>query len=325
MLPSFPQRGQTTPPRLLDVPDDAPQWVKKWLTTVKLSAEFVRWFGLLKPEIDSVREEINQGMVQLLGQADQLDVESLIARVTQFTATPENAQRQLVLVAPGSDPEKLTRQAWSTFIPIYDTRANRANYPAAQFDGSLYLESDTGSTLVYKSVAGIWFYADGVFKSTLAGILTGLGTADAGLKTFITDYSHQLEWGGAVWGPKWGPENPMTSGMYCMFESAPAGDGTNAWQVCDGTTVARLNPDGTTTNVATPNLATPGYLKGGTAAAAVAAASGTTAGTSLNPTTDNFTQVTPTVAAVTGFDDPHSHGPGSIELRNKQVALYYRR
>ncbi len=247
---------------------------------------------------------------------------------------------------------------------LIDTWANLPPAPSRPI-GDLFWASDRTVLYMVQAVSGAntWVYTTGTARTTLAGIITGLGTNDAGFLNFITDYSHTLRWSGSAW--TWAPADDG-SDYYRMYENAPSGFGASAWQVCDGSIVARLNPDGTTTNVTVPNLTTAAYLKGGTAAAAVAAASGRTtsdsagtpAGTNsapaftgtpgttgndgdvgvniasagatlvaLNPHTHTFTPAG-TVAAPAFAGNAlagHDHGPNTLELRNKQAALYYRR
>ncbi len=318
MIPSFPQRGQPKFP-LLEVPDDAPDYLKKWLSQVRLGVGYVRWFGLLKPEIEALWNAIGSGREQLLGQSEDLVnavTQNFIARVVAMELS--DADRSYVLnMIENDDPERKLAQAWD-FTVIQDTRANRANYPAAQFDGRVYAETDSGSTLVYRSTGGAWKYAWGRTRTTLANILTGLGANDTGLINVVTDYSHGLLWSGSAWG--WDDED-SGSGFYAMFEAAPSGYGTNAWALCDGSTVARLNPDGTTTNVALDNLTTAAYLKGATASAAVAAAGGATGAPSATTVVDNDLAVS-TVAVASAA---HTHAAGTFELRNLTKRLYYRR
>ena len=242
------------------------------------------------------------------------------------------------------------------------------NYPPAeQAVGTLFYEIDrTVWYLVALNSTGsvnTWIYAGGTCRTTLANIITSLGTNDTGFLNFITDYSHLLYWTGSAW--TWAPADDG-SGYYRLCETAPAGFGASAWQICDGTgPIPRLNADGTTTNVTVPNLATAAYLKGGTSAAAVAAAGGLTtsvsggtpAGTVSAPTftgtpgttgTNSTNQEVQVGLGVTVAADGHTHsitpagtnsaptftgsalaghdhGPNTLELRNKQGILYYRR
>jgi hypothetical protein len=74
----------------------------------------------------------------------------------------------------------------------------------------------------------------------------------------VSDYAHILKWTGTGW--TWGPGDPG-SGYIAPFLSAPTQAG---WHLCDGSTVQRLNADGTLTSVVLPNYTTAAYLKLGT-------------------------------------------------------------
>lgn len=199
-----------------------------------------------------------------------------------------------------------------------------------------------GKTITLHS--GQWLYETGIYINTLANIPT-LASNDANFLLWISDYSHLMRWDGAAWN--WGPAD-QGSGYYQLYESAPSGFGANAWQLCNGSTVARLNSDATTTNVTLDDLTTAAYLKGATTSAAVAAASGTTDDESSHTHPVNITSGvdsapvtfgtgnlgTATAAAEghthqvtgnTGAGTAHHHGPGTLDLRNKQARLYYRR
>lgn len=344
-LPSFPQRGQNTV-QVLAIPDDAPKVLKDWITKIQFTGGMVRWFGLIKPYIDEVRDEMHLGLLQLLGQSQQdssaaATMRQLLGQYAQDAHTGDAFIRGGTQALIEDPIRAFIRTPPAVPAVIQDTRAHRASYPASQFDNALYVETDT--TLVYRSYAGAWAYAWGEYQSTLAGILTGLDATDTGLRQFVSDYTHQLVWGGAAWGPKWGPDNPMTSGLYMLFEVAPNGDGANAWQVCDGSTVARLNPDGTTSNITLDDVTTSAYMKGGITNQPVAAASGTTTshthavtsptGTPSATTTVDNNGVGSTVAVgsaththtITNPTGGNTAGPGTLELRNLQKILYYRR
>lgn len=238
-------------------------------------------------------------------------------------------------IRPGSDLQ--------SFV---GTHAARAGFPAAAYpDGSRYYETDR--KVSYVVVSAVWTYASGVMRNTLANMPTDLGTGDVGFLFDVSDYSHVLQWTGAAW--TWGPGD-TGSGYYQLFEAAPSGYGANAWQISDGSTVARLNSDGTTTNVALFDLTTPAYLKGGLGSSAPAAASGLTtsvsagtpAGTNAEiaatltgavqrrndaPTSDTTEQShTHPAPTFTGNQlAGHDHGPNTLELRSFSKLLYYRR
>lgn len=242
---------------------------------------------------------------------------------------------------------------------IQDTYANKGNYSAGNYAaGSFFLPTDQQG-LAFVSRAGTWKYDGGTFRETLANKPT-LGTNETGLLYVVTDYNHVLRWSGSAW--TWGPGDDG-SGYYRYSENAPT---PNGWQVCDGSTVAVLNADATTSNVTTPNLATPGYIKGATIAAGVAAAGGTVAATTAtnqnesahthsvdplstasggNNTTVDVQSGSGTTVAANGHahttdiapftsgagsahthtQNAHDHGPGTLELRNKQARCDLRR
>ena len=206
-----------------------------------------------------------------------------------------------------------------TAAVIVDVWANLPT-PGGQRIGDLFWATDRTVLYLVESVSGAnaWVYVLGTARTTFAAITTGLGTNDAGFLNFITDYSHTLRWDGSAW--TWAPGDDG-SGYYRLCESAPAGFGASAWQTCDGSTVARLNADGTTTNVTVPDVTTAAYLKGGLAAAAIAAASGASGAPSATTTVDNNLDI----STVNVGSDTHTHGAGTLELRNKQVGLYFRR
>jgi len=224
------------------------------------------------------------------------------------------------------------------FQIIQDIFANRVNYPAAAYlEGSLFRMTNFGGKVVWQAIqvsgATQWVYVSGFWSDTLANMPTAnLGVNDSGL-----------------------PGNPMPSGGYHLYDTAgPIGDGVNAWQVCDGSTVARLNYDGTTTNVPLVDLTTPPYLKVGITSAATALAAGNTpTGTVSQPTfTGNNTSTGNDTASVTMdadvsgathavADHPHQHTYtpsgtvsqptftgstlSSLELLRVQKALFFRR
>lgn len=216
---------------------------------------------------------------------------------------------------------------------ITTTWANRANYTATGFPrGSLLVITD--HPLVFMQIGGAWTYkGGGHFRGNLSAIPT-LGTADAGLLFEVLDYDHILRWSGSAWG--WGTGNPMPSGMYGLFDTAPT---TAGWQICDGSTVARLNADGTTTDVTVKNVTTPRYLKGGLSAAAVAGYSGNTPTGSVSSSFSGSPAGSVDVESGSGesvVDAPYTpagsvsssfsgNAMSSLELPNLQGILYYRR
>jgi hypothetical protein len=242
------------------------------------------------------------------GLQKEIESPALVAMFASFFRRPKKDDENAVLLGLTSQvfrrrPPRVIQTAW----------ADRAKYAAGTYrEGSLLAITD--HPLLFVSKAQAWAYKAGHFRDTLANIPTAaLGTADAGLLYDVTDYDHILRWSGSAWG--WGTGNPSPSGIYGLFESAPT---TNGWQLCNGSTVARLNADGTTTNVSVPDVTTPRYLIGALSASAVAAASGSTGAPS--GTTEVQSGSGATVAS-----SGHTHGPGTIALDRKEGILYYRR
>ena len=362
-LPSFPQRGQLRPPQILELPAGAPPQLAQWLARAKFTQQMVEWFSLIKPEFSAIYGEMNIGMGQLIGHA-RMEAEGVLREGMKQLVGHHDvdkmimARMTMMFAAGGDRPTPMGARPWSEFQVIQGLRASRT--AAAQFHPAFFIETDSGSSLVYyTSAAGAWTYLTGEYRSTLANILTGLGTADAGLKQVVTDYSHTLRWTGSAW--EWN-DGDDGSDFYRLYESAPAGYGANAWALCDGSTVARLNSDGTTGNITLDDVTTARYLKGGLTSAAVAAASGLTtsvsggtpAGTVAAPiftgdpvaaaSTDatpdlvapdvTATGVSPVTTATGTNSAPtftgsalagHDHGPDTLELANLRKRLYYRR
>ena len=372
----------TTDPCEIDWKEKRVKWTKPWWN----------YFDALQRtvDIDATDEDVIDAFTRINGSAVQ-DNPALtqFLQSSRLLDSPDLAaflQPQRAAAAPGisnfpSFPSigqsglqaallsLATQRKWSDIRVITDTWAKIGNYASAPL-GSLYFAIDPAAgvsadrAVVYvRMIIGAavgWVYLCGYWPVVLASLSSsGLGANDTNLLAWITDYSHLLRWNGSAW--EWGPSDPG-SGFYQLFEAAPSGFGASAWQICDGSTVARLNADGTTTNVTVPDVTTAAYLKGGITSAAVAAASGLTAsvsggtpaGTNSAPTftgdavkaatTDGTidlvapdataTGVTPvttatgTVSAPTFTGDAlagHTHGPSTLELRNKQGILYYRR
>lgn len=187
--------------------------------------------------------------------------------ITKFDLSTELGVLETRLKA-APDRETLLRLKSSIRIGAFATRGS-----AVAFLNKMFIASDRGY-VAWVSDGANWRYVSGIETNTLANLRAGLGSPDQGYLFWVSDYSHLLQWTGSAW--QWAPGD-VGSGFYQLFEAAPAGYGATAWQVCDGSTVARLNADGTTTNVTLDNLGTAAYLKGGTSSAAVAAAGGTAA------------------------------------------------
>jgi len=235
------------------------------------------------------------------------------------------AQVQRLIAAAGVDGSSDTERSLGVArVGVFATRA-----AAQQYRGGLFSASDR-NYVTWVSTGAAWIYLCGTERNTLSNLRAGLGTNDAGYLFFVTDYSHLLRWSGSAW--EWAPGD-TGSGYYQLFEAAPAGYGASAWALCDGSTVARLNADGTTTNVTLDDVSTARYLKAGTSSSGVTAASGTTTAAGTGATGNNSASqevqsgTGTTVAAHphTHTGPSHDHGPGTLELANLQKRLYFRR
>ena len=216
---------------------------------------------------------------------------------------------------------------------LQDTHAVRvADFNPAEYAvGTLFYETDR-TVLYYINDSNLWAYLTGIMRTVLASLPGDLGTSDAFFMFEATDYSHVLEWQGSAW--TWGPGETGNGTEVSSFVRAPADAGVNAWQVCDGTTVAVLNQDGTTSNITTPDYQTAAYVKlidtGNTLGPT--AASGVTTSTVV---TAHTVKEIDTIAGGTGdwlFGDfvdaahvTHNHGLNNLELRNTELLAYMRR
>lgn len=214
---------------------------------------------------------------------------------------------------------------------------------ATTHKGELFVATDH-QYVTWLSTGAVWIYLfgrDSVTQSGITGVAALLGTNDARFELEVSDFKHVLQWSGTAFA--FSPEDDG-SNYYLLADEAPE---KGLWQACDGSTVSYLKGDGSTGSKALDNLSTAAYLKGGTAAAAVAAATGFTDDDPTTRHTHTFTTGAPsatvsvdnngggstvTVATGThthtGTTDPgtaHHHGPGDLELRRKQMILYFRR
>ena len=187
--------------------------------------------------------------------------------------------------------------AQATSLSFEGTRADRiASFPAASYPGgTTYFETDTG--LSYIVVNNLWAYLAGTALATQATLPT-LGATDAGALYSVTDYGHLLRWSGSAWG--WGP-GEAGGGFVSSFLVAPSASG---WHLCDGSSVNRLNSDGTVSAVTLPNYTTAAYLKLGiTASVGPNAASGNTDSVSAGTPAGSNTAPSFTGASdTTGFE-----------------------
>jgi hypothetical protein len=185
-----------------------------------------------------------------------------------------------------------------------------ANYQAPLYPaGSTFYETDR--KVYYIVVGAAWAYLGGTWQGVHASLPTDLGSGDAGFLANVSDYGHLLEWSGAAW--RWGP-GESGSDFISGFLTRPTGNG---WHLCDGSTVERLNSDGSLTAIMLPNYALSTYLKLGTIASAgpnvasgttAAVTAGTPAGTVSRPTFIGNLDTTSSVSASTpvGINDVES-------------------
>jgi len=133
------------------------------------------------------------------------------------------------------------------FAFISNTHAARATILASSYpSGAIYYETDR--TVWYVAISGTWTFLAGVCDVAQAGIPADLGTADAHLEVFVTDYLHRLRWTGSAW--TWAP-GEAGSGYSVPFVNAPGA----GWHVCDGSQQLVLNADGSIAYQALPNVA----------------------------------------------------------------------
>lgn len=200
--------------------------------------------------------------------------------------------------------------------------------------------------ITWLSTGAGWIYITGTRAVVQADITTfaaNLTTNDARLLMEVTDYSHVLKWSGSAWN--WGPGE---SGGH-PIEGHPVDPGVG-WGLCDGSTYAYLQADGTTADFTTPDYTTAAYLKlgisntiGPTAASGVVSSetahthsvSGTTGVPSATTTVDNngggstvavgSNTHTHTFSASTSGGTAHDHGPNTLELRRTLLKAFFRR
>jgi hypothetical protein len=129
--------------------------------------------------------------------------------------------------------------------------------------------------------------ASAIQPFTQSALPTNLTANEKGFLVEVSDFGHTLRWNGSGWG--WGPGD-SGSGYISGFLETPTASG---WALCDGSTVKRLNSDGTLTSVTLPDYTTASYLKLGITAnvgpnapsgSTAAITAGTPAGTNSAPT-----------------------------------------
>lgn len=182
-----------------------------------------------------------------------------------------------------------------------------ASYPApGQAIGTLYWETDRLLLYIVSNALGYnqWVYISGIMPATQATLPADLGAGDLGTLVLVTDYAHTLRWSGVAF--QWSGSD--ISGYIAMWPSAPSP--TTGWQLCDGSTVNRLNADGTLTSVTVPNYATAAYVKLATAASVGPNAAGGTT-TSVSAGTPSGTNSAPVFSGGTDTTSADS-GPGTV-------------
>lgn len=206
--------------------------------------------------------------------------------------------------------------------------------------------------IAWSSTGASWVYAYGMRSVAQADIATFaalLGTNDARVLLEVTDYTHVLKWSGSAWN--WGPGE---SGAH-PIEGHPVDPGVG-WGLCDGSTYAYLQADGTTANFTTPDYTTAAYVKfgisstiGPTAAGGVVSSesahthgvdpppttsgnnsAGTTVdnnggGSTVSVAADPHTHSTDIASFTSGAGSAHDHGPNTLELRRTLLKAYFRR
>ncbi len=262
----------------------------------------------------------------------------------QATDAMQQASQIVGQATPVAGPLNIVN---SVRIGSFSTRGS----PIAH-DRELFIASDL-DYMAWVSTASVWLYAYGersIAQSGIAAFTANLGANDAGARINVTDFAHMLRWTGAALEFAPGDEG---SGYISFFPITPPG---SSWGLCDGTTYSYLIADGTTANFVTPNYTTAAYVKVGISATiGPTAASGTTANESahthsIDPpsttsgapsattTVDNdlalstvavgsatHTHATDIAPFTSAAGSAHSHGPGTLELRQTLLTGYFRR
>ena len=158
--------------------------------------------------------------------AAQQAVSTTVLNISNATGTPAAAASGGGIISVGTHA---TRPAASTYATP-----------------TLYYETDR--TVLYLAVSNLWVYVAGAMAAIQSAIPSGLGANDAGFLVDVTNYAHQLRWGGSAWG--WAPGEPG-SGFIQGFAVDPA----TGWHLCDGSSgVNYLKSDGTLGTITLPNL-----------------------------------------------------------------------
>ncbi len=126
--------------------------------------------------------------------------------------------------------------------------ARLALYPAVDNPESIYIETDR-NRVMYISDGVNWNYQGGTIITTLAGMLAiaaGLGIHDKNLTFYSVLFDRTYQWDGTAIG-----EINARDRSIHMCAEAPS---TAGYALCDGSTVTRSRPDGTTYSWVTPDL-----------------------------------------------------------------------
>jgi hypothetical protein len=143
-------------------------------------------------------------------------------------------------------------QSQTTGKLLYGTNAQRLGLqPTALQDGTQIVVTDLGN-VTYQWQNSAWAYLSGTYslnQADIAAFKATLGVGDTGLRIYVQDFDHALQWNGQnfQWAPL--PDKPA---YIKGFEADP--NPINGWALCDGSATTYLNPDGTTTPFTTPNL-----------------------------------------------------------------------
>ena len=145
-LPSFPQRGQTRPPQILELPDGAPAQLAQWLAKARFTQQMVKWFSLIRPEFEVIHSEMNAGMGQLVGQA-RSEAESVLREGMKQLVGHHDVDQMIVarmtMILSVNRPTPMGARPWSEFQVIQGLRASKN--AEAQFHPAFFIETDSRS------------------------------------------------------------------------------------------------------------------------------------------------------------------------------------
>jgi len=129
------------------------------------------------------------------------------------------------------------------------THALRVSLAPESLPHTLFIETDR-NRVVYESDGAHWRWFSGTINTTLgvgiAGLASSLGTYDAGLLAYAAAFDRTFQWTGTAF-----LEINARDRSIHMFAENPV---TTGYALCDGSSVTRSRPDGSTYSWATPNL-----------------------------------------------------------------------